>query len=201
MLFDLVGEFLNNYKEIGGDRIGKVAVTKIQCNSIFAFELVEMSAGLTNGAKNPGDSRRSKFEILFQRAYEQDPRYARQIIVLDEFDKLGSSQNWNEKNAFDTISQILDDAIPECKTPDSISVDWSNTIFVFTGNYFLNNINDPRKTIGFSVQDEEIEKKNEPEVENTIDKDVVIEKMRHHFSISAFQRVDKFIVFNDLSNR
>ncbi len=94
--------------------------------------------------------------------------------------------------------EILDDAIPTVKHADGTRIDISNWIIICTGNYFLNEVQDPKTAIGFSIPDETPVVQEEKSPPN-IDKEAVIEKMRRHFSISAFNRWDKFIVFNDLS--
>lgn len=195
LIFELIGEFLNSDKGYGRTNV-RIPVTKIALNGLFAFELIEAVSWLGSSARNPGDSKRSKFEILFEQALESDPMFGRQIIILDEFDKLGPSYHWNEKIALNSL-EILDDATPSPKHSDAIPIDLGNTLLIITGNYFLNSVVDPKRSIGFAIPDGDITLA-ESEHRN-IDKAEVIEKMRRHFSISAFQRLDKVIVFNDLS--
>jgi ATP-dependent Clp protease ATP-binding subunit ClpA len=47
----------------------------------------------------------------------------------------------------------------------------------------------------------ELEDRPDEREESDIDKTGIIEKLRKHFTISAFNRVDKVIVFNDLASR
>lgn len=93
----------------------------------------------------------------------------------------------------------MEEAIQTPKHPDGITMDLSNTILVITANYFLNEVKDPKRSIGFSVPDDPSAAK-EDEAPQNIDKEGIIEKMRRHFSISSFNRLDKVIIFNDLSS-
>jgi ATP-dependent Clp protease ATP-binding subunit ClpB len=193
LIFELIWEFLReNEKKRGFD----IPVTKISLNGVFAFELVEIISWLTNSARNPGDSRKSKFEELFENSFEVDPIFARQVIILDEFDKLGPSLNWNDKTAFNSL-EILDNAIITPKHVDGIPINLMNCCLVFTGNYFQNEIKDPTRTIGFAM-DGESAPANPIEVSSE-EKETVIGKIRKYFSISAFNRIDKFVIFNPTS--
>ena len=118
MIFECIGEFLNNEPIIRKTGC-RIPVTKLPLNGTYACELVEMIYGIGSGIRNPGDSRKSKFEAMFEDAYDKDPMHARQIIILDEFEKLGPSINWNDRLAFNSVSEILDDSIYVGKTPDS----------------------------------------------------------------------------------
>jgi hypothetical protein len=47
-----------------------------------------MVFGLSGGIRNPGDSKKSKFEAMFEDAIEKDAMYARQVVLFEEFEKL-----------------------------------------------------------------------------------------------------------------
>lgn len=199
LIFELIHEFLNDHPSIRKSG-GRIPITKISLNWVFAFELVETFFWLSSSARNPWDSRRSKFEILYEEATDADPIFGRQIILLDEFDKLGPSINWNEKIAFNSISESFDNAIITPKHPDATQIDLSNTILVITWNYFLNEVNDPRRPIGFSMPDENVSEDVVVAPPQEVDKNLVLEKIRKHFSISSFNRIDRYVLFSSLNN-
>lgn len=156
--------------------------------------------GLNSWARNPGDSKKSKCEILYEEACDADPVFAMNIQIWDEWEKQWKSPNWDYRLSFDSLSEVFEDAIMTSKHPDGAVLDWSNTIFCLTWNLFCNSVEDKRKSIGFAVPKEDGAKENEEEYEE-INKEANVEKLRKHFSISSFNRVDRFIVFNDLGAR
>ena len=197
LLFELIWQFLNERNEQKGLQ-DRIPVTKISLNGVYAFEMVEYFSWLSSGWRNPGDSKKSKMEMLYEKCVEVDPFYARWIYVLDEWEKLGPSWHWNDKIAFSSVSEHLEDAILTPKNPDGITMDFSNSIFVFTANYYCNSAEAQKRPIGFSVEDENTTYKDDPEIP-VIDKEGIIDKLRKYFDVSAFNRIDKLIVFESLA--
>ncbi|MDD2891485.1 MAG: hypothetical protein PHQ95_00800 [Candidatus Gracilibacteria bacterium] len=196
LMFELIGNFLAQEEERKGSGC-HIPVTKFSLNGVFAFEVPEMLYSLNPSARNPGDSKKCKCEVLFEQACESDPFFGRQVQIWDEWEKLNSSPNHNYISAFNVISEIFEDAIPTPKHPDAISMDFSNTIFVITSNLFLNSVRDPKRSIGFATPEE-----SKPVIQDEsfgIDKEEILEKLRRHFSVSSFNRVDKFVQFRDIS--
>lgn len=113
---------------------------------------------------------------------EKVRRHPYSIVLLDEIEKASH-------DVFNILLQVMD----EGRLTDSsgVTVDFKNTIIIFTSNIGSREVSDFGRGIGFSTDEESREK--------DMGKSLIMKSLNKHFAPEFINRLDEIIMFNPLT--